>query len=162
MVAETQETVEATRRSCEADRTRPPVVSIFRPEGLANEPPLPFVRRDALSDSAHYPDTGCEIARRCLACPLPRCQYDDPGSVRAWLSAARDREIARLRKHHRAPIEVLAQTYNLERRTIFRILGEPVPVGAPTVAQSTYRRTPRGSRLPLKSLTHTPQSGGTS
>jgi hypothetical protein len=84
---------------------------------------LPRVRRDALSDDADYRDTGCELARSCLCCPLPRCQHDEPGRVRAWLTSARDHEIARLRKQHRAPIEALARTYGLERRTIFRILG---------------------------------------
>ena len=103
-------------------RTR--LVSIFRPEGRAEgEDLLPRVRRDALSDDADYRDTGCELARSCLRCPLPRCQHDAPGEVRAWLTSARDREIARLRTQHRAPIKALAQTYGLECRTIFRILG---------------------------------------
>ena len=103
-------------------RTR--VVSIFRPEGRPEgEDLLPRVRRDALSDDADYRDTGCELARSCLRCPLPRCQHDEPGEVRAWLTLARDREIARLRKEQRAPIHALAQTYGLECRTIFRILG---------------------------------------
>jgi hypothetical protein len=104
---------------------RRPVVSIFRPEGrMEGEDLLPRVRRDALSDDAHYLDSGCELARSCLRCPLPRCQHDEPGRVRAWLTSARDREIARLRTEHRAPIEALAETYGLERRTIFRILGD--------------------------------------
>jgi hypothetical protein len=24
----------------------------------------------------HYPDRGCELAPRCLECPLPRCRFD--------------------------------------------------------------------------------------
>jgi hypothetical protein len=99
------------------------LVSIFRPEGMAEEP-LQFVRKDALVDSIDYRDTGCELARSCLACPLPRCQYDAPRSARMWLFAARDREIALLRRRHRVPVNTLARTYGLTRRTIFRILQE--------------------------------------
>jgi hypothetical protein len=25
-----------------------------------------------------FRDTGCELAPRCLECPLPMCKYDDP------------------------------------------------------------------------------------
>lgn len=114
-----------------APRSRPkprrqPIFSIFRPEGLPGEP-LPFVRRSALPEHMEYPDTGCEIAPSCLACPLPRCQYDEPGNVRAWLTQARDREIAYIRRRYRVPVNTLARTYGLTRRTIFRILQEQRP-----------------------------------
>jgi hypothetical protein len=104
-------------------RAPTPIVSIFRPEGMRGEP-LPFIRKDALPDHVGYRDTGCELARSCLACPLPRCQYDAPRSARKWLVQARDREIALLRRKHRIPVNTLARTYGLTRRTIFRILQE--------------------------------------
>ena len=107
------------RRVVERDN----IFSIFRPEGMADEP-LSFVRKDALVDSMEYRDTGCELARSCLACPLPRCQYDAPRSAQMWLTAARDREIAVLRGRHRVPVDALARTYGLTRRTIYRILQE--------------------------------------
>jgi hypothetical protein len=97
--------------------------SIFRPEGMPEEP-LPFVRKNTLPDHYTYHDTGCELAPSCLACPLPRCQYDEPHSVRAWLVAARDREIVLLRRRYHAPINALARTYGLTRRSVFRILQE--------------------------------------
>ena len=98
--------------------------SIYRPQGMPDEP-LPFIRKDALPDTVDYRDTGCELAPSCLNCPLPRCQYEDePAEVRAWLIAARDREIVLLRQRYHAPVSALARTYRLTRRTIFRILRE--------------------------------------
>ena len=85
--------------------------------------PLPRVRRDMLPDLAEYRDTGCEFAPRCTRCPLRRCKEDvepaGPASVHA-----RDREIVALRQRHRVPIDMLAGTYGLTRRSIFRILAD--------------------------------------
>ncbi len=85
--------------------------------------PLTRVRRDMLPDYADYRDTGCEFSPSCLKCPLRRCKEDleppGPASVHA-----RDREIALLRQRHRVPIDMLAGTYGLTRRSIFRILRE--------------------------------------
>jgi hypothetical protein len=101
-----------------------PVISIYRPYGIQPGDVLPLVRKDSLPDKARYPDGGCELAMSCLRCPLPRCQYDEPNSVRRWLMAARDREIAVLRRRHDVPVDALARTYGLTRRSIFRILRE--------------------------------------
>jgi hypothetical protein len=103
---------------------REPLISIYRPDGIHPDDILPLVRKDSLPERMAYADAGCELAQSCLACPLPKCQYDEPGSVRTWLLDARDHEIAVLRRRHRAPINALAHTYNLTRRQIFRILGE--------------------------------------
>jgi len=81
---------------------------------------LPLVRRDTLPDYADYRDTGCDVAPACLRCPLRRCQYDEPPASSAM--HARDREIVMLRRRHGAPIDMLAGTYGLTRRSIFRIL----------------------------------------
>ena len=69
-----------------------------------------------------YRDTGCHLSASCLGCPLERCQYDEPLTPRQSMRAARDREIALLRKRHRAPIALLAGAYGLTPRAIFRIL----------------------------------------
>lgn len=87
--------------------------------------PLPLVRRDMLPENADYPDTGCDLFASCLRCPLARCRYDGPpGGARRLLAESRDREIALLRRQHNAPINALAATYRLTRRSIFRILSE--------------------------------------
>ncbi len=83
---------------------------------------LPRVRRDMLPDYADYRDTGCDLAPSCLRCPMRRCQYDEPSPDVAV--HARDREIVMLRRRHRVPIDMLAGTYGLTRRSIFRILRE--------------------------------------
>jgi hypothetical protein len=83
---------------------------------------LPRVRRDTLPEHADYRDTGCDLAPSCLRCPLHRCKYDEPRADPATL--ARDREIVRLRRRHGVPVDMLAGTYGLTRRSIFRILRE--------------------------------------
>jgi hypothetical protein len=85
---------------------------------------LPRVRIDALPDHADYRDTGCEVSPRCQICPLDRCKYDEPASARRAGIERRDREIAMIRRKHRAPIMALARTYGVSRRTVFRILRE--------------------------------------
>ena len=80
------------------------------------------VREDALPDRMPFPDTGCELAPSCLHCPLPRCKHDEPGGARKLTMSARDREIVLLRTRYRAPIRMLAKTYGLSRRSVFRIL----------------------------------------
>ncbi|MBI5288558.1 MAG: hypothetical protein HY873_06255 [Chloroflexi bacterium] len=127
------------------------IVSIFRPEGMPAET-LPRVRKDSLPDEGRYPDTGCELARSCLRCPLPRCQYDEPDSVRRWLADARDREIAVLRRRHRAPVEMLCRTYGLTRRTVYAVFVEQGVRTNHRDRDRAARRRPRGSRVPLKVL----------
>ncbi len=83
---------------------------------------LPLVRRDTLPEHADYRDTGCALSPRCLSCSIDRCKDDEPDA--AVKVRARDREIVMLRRRHGAPIDALAGTYGLTRRSIFRILGE--------------------------------------
>ena len=107
-----------TSRRRGARRSRPPVRL-----GATAIPPLPLVRRDTLPENASYPDAGCDLFASCLRCPLARCRYDvAPGGLRRLVTEARDREIAFIRRRHRAPIAALAATYGLTRRSIFRIL----------------------------------------
>lgn len=83
-----------------------------------------LVRHDALPEHTEYRDNGCELAASCLACPLPRCKYDEAVCSRKLAAGPRDREIVLLRRKYAAPITLLASTYGLSRRTIFRILAE--------------------------------------
>ncbi len=93
-----------------------------RPALRLVEPPPRRVREDALPEHTEYRDTGCDLASSCLACPLARCKHDEPGALARTAMAARDREIAYLRRRHGAPVDMLARTYGLSRRTIFRIM----------------------------------------
>lgn len=79
------------------------------------------LRRDALPEHTRYMDTGCEVHKSCLTCPLVRCRYDEPGGARRLLSDERDRSILALRREGR-PIELIAQRFGVSRRTVFRVL----------------------------------------
>jgi len=85
--------------------------------------PLPRVSKASLPDGTLYEDTGCEFAPSCLACPFDACKYDDPHAFKLD-AARRDREIARLRRDYRVPIETLMQTYGLSRTHVYRALRE--------------------------------------
>ncbi len=95
---------------------RPPQV-----EAGAMGQALRRVRRDALPEEIRYRDDGCDIHSQCLTCPLPRCRYDEPGGLRGMLNAYRDEQIVALRGDG-APVDQIAERYNLSRRTVFRIL----------------------------------------
>ena len=71
-----------------SDRTRPPK-RCCEPRSA---------RRDALPEHTQYADTGCDIHRSCLTCPLVRCRYDEPGGARRLLSEERDRTILQLQR----------------------------------------------------------------
>jgi hypothetical protein len=80
-------------------------------------------RRDALPEHTMYADTGCDIQSSCLACPLVRCRYDEPGGARKLLSEDRDRDILSLRSEGR-PISAIATRFGISRRTVFRVLAQ--------------------------------------
>jgi hypothetical protein len=86
--------------------------------------PIRRVRDDALPENIRYEDRGCEVAPRCLECPLPRCRYDEPGGLRGLLNRDRDRRIAELRSASggRVPVDELAGRFKVSRRTVFRVL----------------------------------------
>lgn len=88
---------------------------------VVGEPVPKRPRADALPEDTDYRDTGCELSASCLACPLRRCKYDAPPPRG---TSARDREIVLLRTRYRAPVERIAETYGISRRSVFRILRE--------------------------------------
>lgn len=70
-------------------------------------------------------DSGCELHPRCLECPRPRCQHDDPINDGRTMAATamfkRNKKMRALRKGG-VPVRELATRYSLERRQIGRIL----------------------------------------
>ncbi len=105
-------------------------------EGARQATPLRRVRRDALPEEIRYRDDGCDIHPQCLTCPLPRCRYDEPGGLRGMLNAYRDQQIVALRGDG-APVDQIAERYDLSRRTVFRILSTGSPSGASESAKRT-------------------------
>lgn len=80
-------------------------------------------RADALPEHFTYTDDGCDLAPRCLECPLRMCRYDVPlGGGRRLLNELRDREIVRLHRDERFTVDALAVRYRVSQRTIFRVL----------------------------------------
>lgn len=80
------------------------------------------VRQDALPDHTDYRDTGCDLAPSCLRCPFARCKYDERGGSQRMTLQARDREIARRFRRDQVPVDMLADTFGVTERTVFRIL----------------------------------------
>jgi len=109
-------------------------VEARRAETAASRP-----RAGMFADHMAYPDTGCELASSCLNCPLPQCKYDRPGGARRAALESRDREIALLRRKYRAPVDALARTYGMSRRSVFRVLAAQRrgPAAAPTWRHKT-------------------------
>ena len=106
-------------RQPQPPRRRPPrPLSAPRVRALPDAP-LPVVRIDALPEHVDYADTGCAVAPSCLRCPLARCIEDEPAALSR---ARRDREIAMIHDRYGASPELLARTYGITGRQVFRIL----------------------------------------
>jgi hypothetical protein len=93
-------------------------------------------RHDSLPENVEYRDEGCDLFASCLACPLPRCRYDEPGGVRTMMNRVRDDEIRRLHDTGALTVEEIAVRFRVSRRTVFRILRTAQPVAARFAAAS--------------------------
>ncbi len=94
------------------------------------------VRYDTLPENVRYRDEGCDLSPSCLNCRLPVCRYDSPSGARRLRTLDRDREIVRLRRGDRLPIDALADRFHVSRRTVFRILRRCPPSGPFLVQRS--------------------------
>jgi len=83
--------------------------------------PTHIPRSDALPENTDYQDNGCDLYPSCLACPLPRCRYEEPGGAAAMLRTGRDAVICRLGQQG-ATVDALAAMFGLSRRSVFRAL----------------------------------------
>ena len=82
------------------------------------------VRRAAVAPESdpHYEDDGCEVAASCLACPLPRCKYDDMRWYERNRRLANDlRMTAVIEREGLSPDEAAAR-FAITKRTVFRVL----------------------------------------
>ena len=94
--------------------------------------PLELPRRvDALPEYTDYNDKGCDLFPSCLACPLPRCRYEEPGGAAALMRSGRDASIIQMSEERAMSVDALARMFGLSRRTIFRVLrASRTPEGA--------------------------------
>ncbi len=127
--------------------------------GADDYPPLKRIREDALPENLDYPDAGCELAARCLTCPLPRCKYDEPGGARRLLLEARDRRIAALGRA-RVPAAEIARRFGLSRRSVFRVLQQAREANQPVGPTSCRDGASAPSALALVPLSAKSERGG--
>ncbi len=77
---------------------------------------------DGLPEQMHYADTGCEVAVSCLACPLPRCKFDDPVWYQAYRRKGRDAEVLTVYRQEGLSVFEVAKRFNVNPRTVHRAL----------------------------------------
>lgn len=65
-----------------------------------------------------YPDTGCDLAPKCLSCPFPQCRYDAPISVQ---TSERNSDIL-TRFYAGDDPRAIAKSYGISRRHVFRLV----------------------------------------
>ena len=70
----------------------------------------------------YYEDTGCEVASTCLACPLPRCKFDDMEWFAKYRRLARDLRMASVIQEEGLSIAEAAERFSITPRTVFRVL----------------------------------------
>ncbi len=76
--------------------------------------------REPLAD--YYSDSGCEVARTCLECPLSRCKFDDMAWFTRYRRLSRDLRIAAEIRGEGLSAQEAALRFSVTTRTIFRIL----------------------------------------
>jgi DNA-binding NarL/FixJ family response regulator len=69
----------------------------------------------------HYEDTGCEVAPKCLKCPLPVCKYDHPAAMRLLQRQWKDAEIMRA-INSGLSVQQTAKQFSLTAHTIRRVI----------------------------------------
>jgi AraC-like DNA-binding protein len=77
---------------------------------------------DALPEQMAYQDTGCEVSRSCLHCPLPICKYDDPVWYQQYRRHGRDLQVLEVYKREGGDVTTLAERFGVSPRTIHRAL----------------------------------------
>ena len=70
----------------------------------------------------HYEDDGCEVAASCLACPLPRCKYDDMRWYERNRRLANDLRITAVIEREGLSPDEAAARFAITKRTVFRVL----------------------------------------
>ena len=118
----------------------PPVATVERQLRLRERPLRRKGSRDPLPENTRYKDDGCSVSESCFTCPLPRCRYEEPGGLRGVLNEMRDRQILAL-KQAGAPVEDLADRFQVSRRTVFRVLEGTSP--------RSRRRRPAADSMPI-------------
>jgi len=67
------------------------------------------------------PDDGCEVAPKCLECPLPQCKHDDPWGYRRHQLKQRDCRILEEMEQKDLSVGEAAKIFGVTTRTIRRM-----------------------------------------
>ena len=78
--------------------------------------------QDTTPEFCYYEDTGCEISRSCIKCPLSRCKYDDPAWFQRHRRMARDLRVWQTMVREDLSTDQAAERFSVTVRTIFRIM----------------------------------------
>ena len=79
-------------------------------------------KRYRVAETGRLPkDTGCEVAPKCLECPLPQCRYDDPGWFQRHKNDERDRGIISALRQDGLSVTQAVYRFGISRRTVVRI-----------------------------------------
>ena len=65
-----------------------------------------------------FPDSGCEVAPRCLECPRAQCKYDDPDDPEL---AVRNAQIEAARAAGESAVQVAAR-FGISVRSVYRAI----------------------------------------
>ena len=78
--------------------------------------------QDSVPEFYHYEDSGCEVSRSCLRCPLSRCKYDDPVWFQRHRRMARDLRVWQTIQQEDLTADQAAERFSVTVRTVFRIM----------------------------------------
>ena len=78
--------------------------------------------KDSTPEYYYYEDTGCEISRSCIKCPLSRCRYDDPVWFHRHRRMAKDLKVWHTMVREDLSTDQAAERFSVTVRTIFRIM----------------------------------------
>ncbi len=81
---------------------------------------MPKSKKETLGWHNVYLDHGCEIAPKCLECPLPQCKHDDPLGYVRGLTQQRDARMLEEIEQRGLSVDEAAQAFRITPRTIFK------------------------------------------
>lgn len=87
------------------------------------------VEPDGLPENQRFRDTGCEVSRKCLECPLPRCKHEDP-TYQYREQDERDAQIAELSAQGMSTA-LLTKRFGVSPRTVHRAVARVRGGGRP-------------------------------
>jgi len=79
------------------------------------------VELDLLPEEIDWRDEGCDVFPSCLNCPLPRCVEEELRGQQRLRMAARNRQMAELRRRGKS-VKEIAELFGLSQRTVQRAL----------------------------------------